>query len=729
MERNFKWKVLLVIAVLASSIYAVYPPAQKIHLGLDLKGGIHLLLQVETDKIPQEQREGAVDRAIQVIRNRIDEFGVREPTIIKQGTDHVVVQLPGVTDEDRARDIVSKTAHLEFKIVESDPKITADALKADSPQIPAGYEVKKIQGSAAEVSDTVVLKAEPVLTGDHLTNAAVGFDQYGQAIVQFELDKEGAKVFDDVTFKNIGNRLAIVLDGIVHSAPVIRDRIPSGQGQITGNFTPAQASDLALVLRAGALPAPVKVIEQHTVGPTLGRDSITQGIRASIGGAVLVLVFMAIYYGISGVIAGIAVLLNLVILAGFLAFSGASLTLPGIAGIILTMGMAVDANVLINERMREEKELGKAIRSIISAGYHKAFSAIFDSNLTTILAAAILLWFGTGPIRGFAITLIFGLIASLFAALFITRLMFDFLTRSKKDLKLRMMELIKNCQVDWMAKRKIGYTISMVLFAVGITMFFTHGHGSLGIDFTGGTLQEVHLTQPPEMGAIRSTLERAGVRNVQIQSYGGAADQNIVIRSKGESTQAIRQALDQAVGTGKYEIRRSDTVGPAAGKELFRKGIKSVILALVLMMVYVWYRYNFRFGMCAMLMVLHDLAISFGIFILSGREFSLTILAALLTIIGYSINDTIIVYDRMRENLKLMRKKKLSEVLNTSINQTLNRSILTTLTTVLVAISLFLFGGPALNDFSFILIIGFVLSVYSTIFVAAPLILETSKES
>lgn len=750
MDKNFKWKLLLIITVIAGAIWAAYPPDQKISLGLDLKGGIHLLLEVDTEKIPENQREGAVDRAVEIIRNRIDQFGVREPSIVKQGRDQVVVQLPGLTDEARARDIVSKTAHLEFKLVSDDAELLKSAVDAAKPALvtetpkegeqpatpilpptpPANlenYEIKEIEGEEGQLGQTVLVEKEPVLTGEHLTNAVVGFDQYGQATVEFELDKEGAQKFDDVTFRNIGKRLAIVLDGKVNSAPVIRDRIPGGKGQISGNFTAAQASDLALTLRAGALPAPIKVIEQRTVGPTLGKDSIEKGVKSAVGGAGLIAIFMLVYYRISGIIAVIAVLLNLLISAGFLALSNASLTLPGIAGAILTIGMAVDANVLINERMREELRLGKAIRSVISAGYHKAFSAIADSNVTTILSAAILMWFGTGPIRGFSVTLMFGLIASFFTALFVTRFIFDLLTRGKGNINLSMIELIKQPNIDWIKFRFVGYAFSILLVGGGIAAIYFKGAANLGIDFTGGSLQEVHLKSGADLVQVRSAFDKAGI-SVQLQRYGSAEENNIIIRSKEENSDPILNTLTESLSAGNFEVRRSDTLGPAAGKELFERGLKAISLSLLIMLVYMWYRFNFKFGFFASLMVFHDSIAALGIYLLSGREFSLQTVAAILTIIGFSINDTIVVYDRARENAKLHRKLSIGDVFNLSINQTFARSILTTLTTMFVVLSIFLFGGPALNDFAFILLVGFSIGVYSTVFVAGPLIVDSTPK-
>lgn len=626
------------------------PPHEKIHLGLDLKGGIHLLLEVETEKILEKYREGAVDRAVEIIQNRIDQFGVREPYITKQGKDQIVVQLPGLTDQDRAREIIGRTAHLEFKLVSDDEKSIKDSLSGNPPP---GYETKQIE-EEGRLAETLVLQTEPVLTGDRLTNASVGFDNYGQSIVEIQFDKEGAKIFDSVTFQNIGRQLAIVLDGKIHSAPIIRDRIPNGQGQISGNFTVEQASDLALILNAGALPAPIKIIEERAVGPTLGQDSIRSGIYASIGGAAFVVMFMLVYYLFPGLIASFAVLLNLVILMGVMARTGASLTLPGIAGIILTIGMAVDANVLINERIREERKLGKAIRSVISAGYHKAFSAILDSNVTTILSALILLWFGTGPLRGFAVTLSIGLAASMFTAILVTRVIFDFFTRERREVSLRMFNLIPEPKINWIGKSWLGYCFSSVMVVVGLVGIFLRGPQQLSLDFTGGTVQEIHLKQEIDLGKIRAALRQAGLLDAQLQYYGRPEDQNILIRTKTESTKTIQKALTDLMGKERFEIRRSETLGPAAGKELFGKAIKAIAISLGIMLVYLAWRFQFKYAVCAIIPLLHDVIVSLGIFFLVGREFSLSTVAAVLTIIGYSVNDTIVTLDRIREDVKMI---------------------------------------------------------------------------
>ena len=426
MNKNLKWKALLIAAITLWSVWSMFPLDKKINLGLDLQGGIHLVLRVDTEKVPEKARHDAVERALEIVRNRIDQFGVKEPSIQRQGDNSIAVQLPGVTDRERAIELIGRTALLEFKMVSDDPA-KLEAARAGT--VPDGYELK----TDDETGEQLLLEKEVALTGESLVTASVKFDQsrFNEPIVALEFNAQGAKKFAQVTGDNVGRRLAIILDGKIHSAPRINERIPSGQAVITGRFKQEQAADLAIVLRAGALPAPIIMEEERTVGSLLGHDSIQAGVKATIIGGILVVAFMSLYYLLAGVIASLAVALNFLIIMGVLASFHFTLTLPGIAGMILTVGMAVDANVLINERIREELKTGKALRSAVAAGYHKAFSAIFDSNFTTLIAAVLLFQFGTGPIRGFGITLSIGLIASMFTAIVATRVILDLLMLSR----------------------------------------------------------------------------------------------------------------------------------------------------------------------------------------------------------------------------------------------------------------------------------------------------------
>jgi preprotein translocase subunit SecD len=378
-----------------------------------------------SQKAQQHIKKMAVDQAVETITNRIDQFGVAEPDIRPQGRDRILVQLPGIKDPKRAIDIIGKTALLEFKLVDEDNSLE-EALKGN---IPSGdeilYQIKGEAGSQRKIP--FLLKKRAVITGEYLTDARVQIDsRYNEPYVSLSFDSRGARLFGQITGANIKKRLAIVLDGVVNSAPVIQDKITGGRAQITGRFTMEESRDLAIVLRAGALPAPVKIIEERTVGPSLGKDSINKGLKSMIIGGIVVILFMVFYYKFAGLLADLALLLNIVFIAAGLAFFGATLTLPGIAGIILIIGMAIDANVLIFERIREELRLGKTPRAAVDSGYSKALVTILDANITTLIAALVLFQFGTGPVKGFAVTLSIGIIASLFTAIFITRVIFDY---------------------------------------------------------------------------------------------------------------------------------------------------------------------------------------------------------------------------------------------------------------------------------------------------------------
>ncbi|MBI5428518.1 MAG: protein translocase subunit SecD [Nitrospinae bacterium] len=511
MLKSLRWKIPLIVAVVSGSTWLAYPLNEKIALGLDLQGGMHLVLEVQADKAVeasleriaddikraiqdedievesvsahlegsrvrvtladavdaaqvdkilkgypylkkgevaesgaeltfnldksevQRIEENAVHQGLETIRNRVDQFGVTEPTIQVQGKRRILVQLPGVKDPERAVNLIGKTARLEFKLVD-DQRSVQDALAGNLPEGDEILHQRQVDKETGESSkQPFLLKRRTILTGETLTNAEVRFDsEFGQPYVAIAFNSVGAMVFHQTTKENVGKRLAIILDNNVYSAPVIQDEIAGGRAQITGHFTTDEAHDLAIVLRAGALPAPVVILENRTVGPSLGRDSIEKGVFSAIIACVLLFSFIIVYYRLSGLVAVLALVLNVILLMGSLAYFKASLTLPGIAGIILTVGMAIDANVLIYERIREELRIGKTVRAAVEAGYDKAFTTILDSNITTLIAAVVLFQFGTGPIKGFAITLCIGLVASMFTAVFACRVIFDLALGRKK---------------------------------------------------------------------------------------------------------------------------------------------------------------------------------------------------------------------------------------------------------------------------------------------------------
>ena len=731
MERKLIYKILLILGIVGVCLYHVFPLNKRINLGLDLQGGMHLLLKVDTSHLEGQAKLDACDRAVEVIRNRIDEFGVRETSIQKQGDDEIVVQLPGVTDRQRAIDLIGKTAMLEFKIVSNDMDKLKEAIAGT---VPEGYELKY----TPEEHEPLLLEKQAVLVGDSLTDAMVRFDQsqFSEPIVGLRFNPAGAKKFSEITAANVGKRLAIVLDGKVQSAPRIREAIPSGEAVITGRFDVAAAQDLALVLRVGALPAPMHIEEERTVGPLLGQDSINKGVKACIIGISLVFIFMAGYYLLAGVVADIALLLNLIIILGSLGmlpliFPGisATLTLPGIAGIALSLGMAVDANVLINERIREELTAGRSLRLAITNGYDRAFSAIFDSNITTLIAAFLLFQFGTGPIRGFAVTLTIGLMASMFTAIVVTRTVFELLLNLgwiKNSLP--MFKLIGETKFDFISKRRIFYALSIIVITVGLFSYFKKGSQAYGIDFAGGQLQEYMFKNPPSVDRVRKILDEIELKNVSIQQFKDNPNV-LLIRTTEDKNQILTERLQRSFPQDDIQVLRVERVGPVAGKHLRDKAVSALIWSLAGILIYVAFRFkHLNFAIAGIIAILHDVLVTLGALSFSGRQIDLLSVTAFLTIAGYSINDTIVIYDRVRENIKLYRKLNLYELINLSVNQCLGRTILTTGVTLLCVLSIFLYGGEILSNFSFALLIGFFCGVYSTVYIASPLILAWNRK-
>ena len=720
------------MCVLGICAYFAFPLHKRINLGLDLKGGMHLLLKVDRSHLSGQAKEDAADRAVEVIRNRIDQFGVREPSIQRQGEDEIVIQLPGVTDRQRALDIIGKTAMLEFKLVSADPEKLKDAL--------AGNEVEGCQLKyTIDENEPLLVETSAVLTGEALTNAQVQFSQsqFNEPVVGLRFNAEGGRKFSEITSANIGKRLAIILDGKVQSAPRIREAIPSGEAVITGRFDVEEAQDLSLILRVGALPAPMYIEEERTVGPLLGQDSINAGIKATVIGCILVFIFMAVYYLFAGIIADIALLLNSLMILGGLGllpvlFPGvsATLTLPGIAGIVLSLGMAVDANVLINERIREEINSGKNLRTAIANGYSRAFSAIFDSNLTSLIAAFLLFQFGTGPIRGFAVTLTIGLLASMFTAIVVTRTIMEILLQlGIVPKRLPMLRFIGETKFDFIVRRKIFYLISVILIITGLFFFFKKGQDAYGIDFAGGQLQEYRFKHPPTIQRVRDILRDINLSDASIQQF-KENPTDVLIRTKEDKSGLLTAALEREFPGEEIQILRIERVGPVAGNHLKTKALYALLWSLVGILVYVGFRFkHFNFAVAGVIALLHDVLIALGALAITGRPIDLLSVTAFLTIAGYSINDTIVIYDRVRENARLYRKLSLYELINLSVNQSLARTILTTMVTLCVVTSILIYGGEVLSNFAFTLLVGFISGIYSTVYIASPLVLAWSRKN
>jgi len=732
MNKNLKLRVFLILSVLALSLYFAFPLEKRINLGLDLKGGMHIILKVETEKLSENAKRDAVPRAIEILRNRIDPKGVGETLIQQQGETEILVQLPGITNRQDVMEKIGQVALLEFRLVSSDSAKLRDALTGN---VSEGYELKYVRD---EKDEAVLIKKEASLTGEAIADAKVDFDQSGfnEPTISLSLKPQGAKTFAELTQNHVGERLAIVLDGQVLSAPNIREPILTGQAEISGLFTFEEASRLSINLRAGSLPAPMHIEEERTIGPLLGLDSIRAGIKATIVGSLALFFFIFIYYFISGAIANIALLFNLLIILGIMGLSNTSfiglpitLTLPGIAGIILTLGIAVDANVLINERIREELANGRPLGMAIHNGYNKAFSAIFDSNFTTLIAAFILLQLGSGPIQGFAMTLIVGLMASMFTALTVTRTIFDVLLNFKVIKSLPMLNFFGNTKIDFISKRHFCYALSLFVIGIGIYALATKKSDAYGIDFVGGQIQEYRFEKPPQAEALRKIFKEAGLSDAVIQQF-EKNPENVIIRTTEDTHNQVVKILTEKMPDNKFEILRLEKVGPVIGKMLRKKAMLAIILSLLGILIYVGFRFkHFDFATAGVVALLHDVLVAMGLLVVFNRQVDLLTITALLTIAGYSINDTIVIYDRIRENMHRMPKGNLKDIINLSVNQTLARTFLTSFATMIVVVALFFLGGEILNGFALCLMIGFVSGVYSTVFVASPLALAWHKKS
>lgn len=663
----------------------------------------------------------AVTQSIEVVRRRVDELGTTEPVIQRQGVDRILVQVPGLQDPERLKDLLNQTAQLTFRMVDTSMPVE----EAINGRPPATAEVLQ---SADEPSVPYLVERRVLVSGENLVDAQAGFDQRtNEPIVTFRFDGTGAQRFGQATQQNVGLPFAIVLDNKVISAPVINEPILGGSGQISGNFDVQSANDLAILLRAGALPATLTVIEERTVGPGLGADSIAAGQVAAIIGAALVLVFMFVAYGILGAVANLALVINVTLIIALLSIIGATLTLPGIAGIVLTIGMAVDSNVLIYERIREENKAGRSLIQAIDVGFSRAFGTILDANITTLIAAVILFYLGSGPVRGFAVTLAIGIVTTVFTAFTVTRwLIAAWLRRFRpKTLPEALLgKIIRGSKIRFMEFRRFAFTTSAVLGLAAVVGFGVYGM-NLGIDFKGGSLIEVQAKDgEADIADIRSDLSTLGLGEVQVQEFGTPSDVLIRIQAQDGGETADQAAIGEirAALEDEYDFRRVEVVGPTVSGELAQAGTIAVIAALFAILVYIWLRFEWQFSIGAIVATVHDVMLTIGIFVLTGIEFNLSSIAAVLTIVGYSLNDTVVVYDRVRENLRRYKKMPMMELINVSINEMLPRTILTSVTTLLALVALYLFGGEVIRSFTFAMIFGVVVGTYSSIYIAAPVL-------
>ena len=879
MKKNkFGMREFIILLVIALSAYTVWPSIQvhskkgeekqaflkanpklsskSINFGLDLAGGTSITLQIDkaglkaTDDIKDIQSQ-----SLEIIRNRVDQFGLSEPQISPSGDDRILVELAGV-DDSTAKNLVGSTAKLEFKILAESEKFTqvitlidqyltrqttdvtasdsaaadttakdstvaatdsakpaadtakqlsdeellggkvaeAEAPKADSAvadsadAIPASVVGKALSayylsfgngGFIAEESIETVKKIfeleavqkliprdvafafgsglEPVqrdskikakrlyllrrraeMGGDDISDARpyrVGDGtNAGEVAVSLKFSGIGPKKFSAVTAANVGKQMAIVLDNQVISAPVIRDRIPNGEAQITGLEDMAEANRLAVVLRAGALKAPMKIIESRSVGATLGEENIVQGFGSGAIGLILCLVFMVAYYRLGGLIASFGMIINTLVTAAVMSVFNATLTLPGIAGFILVVGMSLDANVIIYERIREELKNGLTARAAVAKGYDRAFSAILDSNLTTVLTGLILYKIGTGSVKGFGLTLTIGILTSLFCAITLTRAILDWKLAKRDATTLSIgngFKAINEANLQIIPNRRKFGIISVILIVASIACIAVKGF-DFSIDFTGGQVYTIQYQDDAKHEKdLSKALSAAGITGTKVRSLGGtsANSYQVSLRTDDANFEAtMQQAFDNA--GQKCVIVAKDTVGPTIGKELRFNAILSVILAWIGILLYVWFRFGkfgLGFGVAAVLGLVHDTIITLGFISAFSLSFDGALIASLLTMIGYSVNDTIVNFDRIRENSVVFGSANFGETINKSLNQCFSRTVVTSLTTLFVCIILAVKGGSSIRDFGLVQCFGILIGTYSSVCICSPIVLWWSK--
>jgi SecD/SecF fusion protein len=701
--------------------------AYPIHKGLDLQGGTEFLLEVQGS--PSSQ---ALDQAISVLRKRLDTLGTREISIVPEGKDRLKIQVPGLQGAEvgQTEKMLSQVAKLEFQLVPQNASDIIAVAAANGGKLPYQYELDyeilpEMEKDAAgkDVLGQIVVEKKVQMSGKHVAHAYRSINQFGTSQVEFQLDTEGTRIMADMCENYPGRRMAIVLDRVVKSAPDLptdpSHYITNGAGEISGaNMSPVECDELASVMQ-NPLENPIKMLSTSSVDASLGADSIKSGLHAGIIALALVITFMVIYYRVSGLIAVLALTVNLVLLFGLLAQFHFTLTLPGIAGIVLTIGMAVDANVLIYERIRDELALKKPARTAIDIGFEKAFSAIFDSNVTTLIPAIVLAYFGTGPLRGFAVTLVLGIVANLFAALVVTRNTFDWILTATDKPNLSMYQFIKSPKYDFLKYRGMGLIISLVIIALGTGAVAMKGDTLLGVDFKGGDAVTMTYSNPIDIGKVREALINAGMKDVTLQPVSGS--KALQIQTEEQQGERAADLLKRTFPDAGFVAGSVDKIGAQVGGEMKQKALTALTLGLFGILCYAAIRFEWSYAIAAAVGQLHDVLIALSIMALLGRELTLPLVGALLTIAGYSINDKIVVFDRIREGSRLREKGSFYEVINRSLNLTLARTILTGSTCLLATGALIVFGGPVIHDFSLAMFVGILSGIYSSHFISPGL--------
>ncbi len=719
----------------------------EINLGLDLNGGVAITFEVDESSLASDfiYRQRQLEDARTVILERVDGLGVAEPVVRLKGGNLIEVQMPGINTEDNPNiaEVIGKPALLEFSLVHR------TATPFPGAETPIGYTIKTEEREDRETGEVIEIplyvKTIPVMTGEVIDDARPEIGQTGSFRVSFSFTSEGQKLFADVTEQiaaentpgNIG-RLAIILDGKLVSAPQCEKRINSPSAEITGRFTQREAFELANALK-NPLAVEMDVAEMYEVGPTLAKDARSASIRAGLFGGLLVIAFMVIYYGLAGVVATLTVILNLFLVLGALASFGATITLPGVGALVLTIGMAVDASILIFERIREEIQSGKSLHNALVAGYDKAFSTIVDANVTTLITALILIWLGTGPVRGFGVTLSAGIIATVFCSLVTSRFILEWCVTSGIIRKPFKLQLFKNTSFEFLNYARKAFMFSWAVVIIGVISFVLHFDQAFGIDFTGGDELKVKYETALTSQQVREVADKAtylsddggeqsfGEVNVFFQTPLGAAEEIMVIQTEPDAGKHFFGALELAYpDAGLAEVGLTQ-IGSAVGDGVTKSAVLSIFVALFGILLYIAFRFEFGYGMGAVVATIHDMLMTIGVYVSLGEfvgvgsgQFTAPMIAAILMTVGYSINDTIVVFDRVREELDLNPGMNLKRVVHLSINRVLNRTVLTSVTTLLASLTLFIFGAGVIKDFALVFLIGILTGTFSSIFIASP---------
>lgn len=710
--------------------YLLGAAQSNLRLGLDLKGGVGVTLKIDEASqanISTAQKADQLKDSINILRDRLDGNGVAEPIIRPVGEDAIEIQLAGVSTKDNPEIIASliKPARLEFRKVH--PTLTPTA----SSSTPVGYEVLTEEVDDRKTGEVyerrMFIKLIPEATGEIVEDAYASQTQTGGFQINLVMTNDGAKIFRAVTGQMIGEPLAIVLDGKLYSAPTIQDEL-SKNAQITGSYSQREALDLANVLN-NPLKVKLRVDQMYEVQATLAEGARDSSISAAQWGAILVIGFMIIYYMVGGLVGVASSLVNVVIVLGVLASLGATLTLPGVAALVLTLGMGVDANILIFERIREELKSGKSIKNATSGAFAKVTSTIVDANVTTLITASILIWLGTGPVKGFGITLAIGICASIFCALVVTRFIVDFLVHRAGLSKVLGLDLFPTRKIDFFKFRKPAFIASWLIVLAGVVSVVIHHDNILGKDFTGGDEITVSYDQRLEAEQIADAVQERNLGDVtpMYQSLIGQDVEILKIQTSFDQARPVLAELQAAFPDANLQETGITQIGASVSKSIQWNALWSVLAALGGILLYVALRFEVGYGVGAVIATIHDVLMTIGIFVICGElgifvsgQFTAPMLAAILMIVGYSINDTIVAFDRIREELELNPGTDLRSIINMAISRVFSRTLLTSITTLLAATSLYIFGAGVIVDFSFIFIIGILTGTFSSIFIASP---------